>query len=235
MTDPIILTTYDWVPEGPRGHVRDVRIRWALEEAGLDYEVATTPFYDRGATHSQRQPFGQVPFLEDNGVKLFESGAILLHLGRKSEKLMPRDAQGEAETLEWVVASLNSMEMVTVPWWFLRVSGDPDNGLAGWMNQRFEKLESVLAERDWLSPSSAPMSNGSLPGRPSRKPSRINSPISQAPIGLAHNRLTAAVPAWPDQFRPRSTLGKEKRGVLEHPPIISTSVHGSLPISAKFP
>ena len=153
MTDPIILTTYDWVPEGPRGHVRDVRIRWALDEAGLDYEVATTPFYDRGATHFQRQPFGQVPFLEDNGVKLFESGAILLHLGRKSEKLMPRDAQGEAETLEWVVASLNSMEMVTVPWWFLRVSGDPDNGLAGWMNQRFEKLESVLAERDWLAAS----------------------------------------------------------------------------------
>ena len=67
MTDPIILTTYDWVPEGPRGHVRDVRIRWALDEAGLDYEVATTPFYDRGATHFQRQPFGQALFLRTTG------------------------------------------------------------------------------------------------------------------------------------------------------------------------
>ena len=59
----LVLTTYDWVPETPRGHVRDLRIRWALEEAGLAYRVESTPFHDRGAAHYANQPFGQVPWL----------------------------------------------------------------------------------------------------------------------------------------------------------------------------
>ncbi|MGA0607404.1 glutathione S-transferase family protein [Phenylobacterium sp. VNQ135] len=146
----LIIWTYDWVPEGPRGFVRDVRLRWACEEAGLPYGVRTVPFADRGAEHFTRQPFGQVPFLDDGGVQIFESGACLLHLARKSEALMPRDAEGEAETLQWTVAALNSLEMVTVPWWFLNISGDPQNGLTGWMTQRLAHVEQVLAEREWL-------------------------------------------------------------------------------------
>lgn len=146
----VTIWTYDWVPEGPRGLVRDLRLRWACEEAGLWYEVRTVAFEDRATNHLDRQPFGQVPFLDDGPVRLFESGAGLLHLARKSERLMPHDAAGEAETLQWTVAALNSIEMVSVPWWFLKISGDPDNGLTGWLGQRLEQLEQVLDSRDWL-------------------------------------------------------------------------------------
>ncbi|UZD69377.1 glutathione S-transferase family protein [Brucella sp. JSBI001] len=153
---PMIVWTYDWVPggeDGPRGYVRDLRLRWALEEAGLDYAVRSVSFEERGPDHIARQPFAQVPFLEDDGVTIFESGACLLHLARKSEALMPRDAQGGAETLEWVIAGLNSIEIVTVPWWFLSVSGDPENGLKDWASKRLDQIETVLADREWLAAS----------------------------------------------------------------------------------
>ncbi|MDP3658756.1 glutathione S-transferase family protein [Phenylobacterium sp.] len=146
----LIIWTYDWVPEGPRGFVRDLRLRWACEEAGLGYEVRTVPFEGRETNHLDRQPFGQVPFLDDGGLEIFESGAGLLHLARKSEMLMPRDPAGEAETLQWTIAALNSIEMVSVPWWFLKLSGDQDNKLTGWMTQRLDHLERVLSERTWL-------------------------------------------------------------------------------------
>ena len=150
MSEPITIWTYDWVPEGPRGFVRDLRLRWACEEAGLPYAVGAVAFEDRATNHLDRQPFGQVPMLEDGNVRLFESGAGLIHLARKSEALMPRDAAGEAEVLEWTIAALNSIEMVSVPWWFLTISGEADNKLTGWMDQRLAQLEAVLAEREWL-------------------------------------------------------------------------------------
>jgi glutathione S-transferase len=83
-------------------------------------------------------------------VKLFESGAGVLHLARKSGKLMPRDAAGEAQTVQWMMSALNSVEMVTVPWWFLEISGAKDNGLAGWMDKRLGHIEDVLKTREWL-------------------------------------------------------------------------------------
>jgi glutathione S-transferase len=149
MSEPIVWT-YDWVPEGPRGFVRDIRLRWACEEAGLAYSVRTVHFNDRGPDHLARQPFSQVPFLSDGELEIFESGAGLLHLARKSEKLMPRDPVGEAQTLQWTIAALNSIEMVTVPWWFLEVTGVEDNRLTDWMESRLDHVESVLKEREWL-------------------------------------------------------------------------------------
>ncbi|HKS55000.1 MAG TPA: glutathione S-transferase family protein [Steroidobacteraceae bacterium] len=146
----LIVWTYDWVPEGPRGFVRDLRLRWACEEAGLPYSVRTIPFDGRATNHLERQPFGQAPFLSDGEVEIFESGAGLLHLARKSEKLMPRDAAGEAQTVQWVIAALNSIEMVAVPWWFLEISGVKDNRLADWLKSRLDQLEKVLSEREWL-------------------------------------------------------------------------------------
>lgn len=153
MAEKLIIWTLDWVPEGPRGFVRDLRLRWAAEEAGIPYEVRSVPFDGRETNHLDRQPFGQVPYLSDGDVTLFESGAGLLHLARRSEALMPRDAVGEAETLQWVVAALNSIEMVTVPWWFLTISGEPNNGLTGWVDQRLAHIERVLSERQWLAAS----------------------------------------------------------------------------------
>jgi glutathione S-transferase len=73
-----------------------------------------------------------------------------MHLARKSEKLMPRDPAGEAATVQWMFAALNSIEMVTVPWWFLEVSGVEDNRLAPWVVKRLDQLEKVLGEREWL-------------------------------------------------------------------------------------
>ena len=79
MSEKLFIWTYDWVPKGPRGFVRDLRLRWAAEEAGLSYEVCTVPFEDRETNHLDRQPFGQVPFLTDGEITIFESGAGLLH------------------------------------------------------------------------------------------------------------------------------------------------------------
>ncbi len=146
----LIIWTLDWVPEGPRGFVRDLRLRWACEEGGLDYAVRTIPFHGRETNHLDRQPFGQVPFLDDGGLRMFESGACLLHLARKSDKLLPRDPAGEAETLQWTITALNSIEMVSVPWWFLNISGDEDNKLTGWLAQRLDHLERILSDREWL-------------------------------------------------------------------------------------
>lgn len=147
---PVTLWTYDWVPPGPRGFVRDLRLRWACEEAGLPYVMRTVAFDGRETNHLDHQPFGQVPFLEDEGLELFESGACLLHLARKSEALMPREPAGAAATEQWVIAALNSIEMATVPWWFLTITNAENPGLTGWVGKRLDQLERVFAGRDWL-------------------------------------------------------------------------------------
>ena len=146
----VTIWTLDWVPEGPRGFVRDLRLRWACEEAGIDYEVRTIPFDGRETNHLDRQPFGQVPYLDDGEVKIFESGACLLHLAGKSEKLMPANPVARAETLEWTIAALNSIEMVTVPWWFLNMSGKADNALTDWVTKRLDHVEAILSGREWI-------------------------------------------------------------------------------------
>lgn len=150
-----VLTTFDWVPEFPRGFVRDLRIRWALEEAGLPYTVATTPAADVEA-RLPCQPFGQVPWLTDGDVSIFETGAILLYLGERSPVLMPRDPAGRAAVLSWVFAALNSVEMPAVPWSLYKWAEDEtqspgrarlDRFLAG----RLDHMERVLTNCDWLS------------------------------------------------------------------------------------
>src|SRR6185369_845366 len=112
----LILTTFDWVRELPRGFVRDLRVRWALEDAKLPYRVKSVPFADRKPEHFAHQPFGQVPWLEDGDISIFESGAILLHLGERSDALMPSDPRGRSEAIEWIFAALNSVEMAALPW-----------------------------------------------------------------------------------------------------------------------
>src|SRR5690606_7119677 len=120
------------------------------EAPGASHVVRAVALDPRGREHFARRPFGQVPFLSDGDIKICESGACLLHLARKSETLMPRDPIGEAQTLQWTIAALNSIEMVSVPWWFLEVTGAKDNHLTGWLESRLAHIERVLAEREWL-------------------------------------------------------------------------------------
>ncbi|MCK1386211.1 glutathione S-transferase family protein [Bradyrhizobium sp. 21] len=150
----LTLTTFDWVPEPPRGFVRDLRVRWALEEAALPYRVARVSG-DKGPAHLAHQPFGQVPWLTDGGLSIFESGAILLHLGGLSAKLMPTDPRGRSEATEWVFAALNSVEMASLPWGMSKFMGHPTD-TAAWkfvddfLKLRLKHLEPVLAGREWL-------------------------------------------------------------------------------------
>ena len=151
----LILTTYDWVPELPRGLVRDLRVRWALEEAGLPYRVESTPFHDRGADHFAAQPFGQVPWLTDGDVTIFESGAILLHLAEKSPALMPEDRRGRAEVMSWVIAALNSVDLPCQPWALFRFMGFPGEApeakfVEAFLKARLDRMEIILSDREWL-------------------------------------------------------------------------------------
>jgi len=151
----LILTTFDWVPETPRGYVRDLRVRWALEEAGLPYRVKGVPFRARTAEHFSHQPFGQVPWLTDGDLSIFESGAILLHLGDRSEALLPADPRRRSEAVEWLFAALNSVEMASLPWSIFAFSGDTgatpgSKRLDEFLEGRLQYLEPVLAGREWL-------------------------------------------------------------------------------------
>jgi len=150
MSEQIAIWTLDWVPEGPRGFVRDLRLRWACEEAGLPYRIATVPFEGREINHLDRQPFGQVPMLEDGAIRLFETGAGLIYLGEKSDTLIPTETKGRAETMQWIFVGLNTLEMVTNPWIVLQWSKKDVPEIDGWLDNRLAQMETVLTEREWL-------------------------------------------------------------------------------------
>lgn len=107
----ITLSAFRRVPAFAQGLVRDLRVRWALEEAGIPYrERLIGPEDQTTAAYRALQPFGQVPAIETDKLKLFESGAIVLHIAEQSEALMPSDANGRARTSAWIFAALNSVE-----------------------------------------------------------------------------------------------------------------------------
>jgi glutathione S-transferase len=107
----ITLTTFSMVPDFAKGLVRDLRVRWALEEAGLPYQQKLINFGENNApAHRALQPFGQVPVIEDGALTLFETGAIVLHIGEKCETLLPRDPNARERAKAWVFSALNSVE-----------------------------------------------------------------------------------------------------------------------------
>lgn len=103
------ITTFQWVPPFARGQVRDIRVRWALEETGIAYQLALIADA-KTADHRRYQPFGQVPTYRDDTVALFESGAIVLHIARQAPGLLPADPAAQARVEQWVIAALNSVE-----------------------------------------------------------------------------------------------------------------------------
>ena len=143
------------MPPGPRGYVRDLRVRWALEEAGLPYRVEAVPSREKGDGHFLHQPFGQVPWLTDGELSIFESGAILLHLGQYSQVLLPAEPRARAEATQWLFAALNSVEMGSLPWTIFKFSkfatDTPEwQRLDKFLESRLQHLEPVLARREWL-------------------------------------------------------------------------------------
>lgn len=109
----ITVTAFEWLPPFAQGLSRDMRVRWALEEAGLPYQTKLIGFAEKETSqHRAVQPFGQVPVLEEDGLALFESGAIALHIAERSEALLPADPAARARAVTWLLAALNSVEIV---------------------------------------------------------------------------------------------------------------------------
>ena len=140
-----------------RGNTRDLRVLWTLEEIGLPYEIVGMdhPNHDLDApSYRALNPFGQIPVIDDDGVVVTESGAILLYLARKSGKLMPRDLAGEAQVRRWSIAALNTVELPLLSMWFVNMSGGkdtkPSQALHGWSDMRLRQLDGWLADRSYV-------------------------------------------------------------------------------------
>jgi glutathione S-transferase len=154
----IDITAFDWVPPFAQGQVRDLRVRWALEEAGIDYaERLLDARSDRPAAYYGEQPWGQVPVYREGDFTLFESGAIVLHIGENSEALLPRDAAGRAKATQWLIAALNSiepfaMQLVTIDIFAAGEAWTIERRpqVAEFLDKRLRRLADALGERDWL-------------------------------------------------------------------------------------
>ena len=148
----IKVSAFRWVPPFAHGLVRDLRVRWALEEAGLPYEARLIgPEDQKSAAYRAMQPFGQVPAYEEDDLVLFESGAILLHIAGKSDVLMPADANARARATAWIFAAVNSIE----PYLTNLAAIDLFHADQDWAKQRrpgaLQQAESRLKSlSDWL-------------------------------------------------------------------------------------
>lgn len=138
------VSAFSWVPAFAQGYVRDLRVRWALEEAGLSYEAVLLDLEEKDSQNYRAwQPFGQVPAYRDGEVEMFESGAIVLHIAEKSEALAPRDAAGRARVMTWVIAALNSVE----PFCWNVISFDGEGAGEAWAEKHRAALEAALDRR----------------------------------------------------------------------------------------
>ena len=153
------IRAYRWVPPFAQGLVRDLRVRWALDEAGFDYEERLIGFEDQNtAAYRALQPFGQVPVLEEDGASMFESGAIVLHLAEQSPALMPQGPEARARVRTWMFAALNTVEppitMLNVI--DLQPGGAPEGAkdlraaVLGMIEKRLDALSAFLGDREHL-------------------------------------------------------------------------------------
>ncbi len=155
----ITIYAYKWVPPQVRGLVRDLRPRWALEEAGIPYTEKLIGLGEDQASDWYRklQPFGQVPAMEEDGVELFESGAIILYIGGKCEALLPKDEPGRLRTTSWIFAALNSIEPPVQELALIHLAYADQEWtkarkpmLEEWVTKRLAQLAKVLDGKDWL-------------------------------------------------------------------------------------
>ena len=152
------ITAFRWVPDFAQGLVRDLRIRWALEEIERPYRVKLLDaFNPRPQEYFLEQPFGQVPAYRDDEVQLFESGAILLHLAMSDERLLPIDRASRMRSVAWMIAALSSVE----PMIFELLNIDIFNRGQDWTRERrpqvvqridarLKLLSDALGDKEWL-------------------------------------------------------------------------------------
>lgn len=155
----ITITAFKWVPRFAQGQVRDFRVRWMLEELGLPYQVRLVDAPTMASPgYRAQQPFGQVPVLtDDDGTKVFETGAILLHLAQKHGKLIPADPAARVKTLSWLFAALNSVEPFVMQLILLDIFQKDEEvkrrarpGAVEWVEKRFGEVQTALGARDYL-------------------------------------------------------------------------------------
>ncbi|TAJ60669.1 glutathione S-transferase family protein [Brevundimonas sp.] len=140
----IQVTAFKWVPPFAQGSVRDLRVRWALEEAGLGYDDRLIGFEDQATpAYRARQPFGQVPAYSDGKVEMFESGAIVLWIAQNSDQLMPADDAGRAMVMTWLFAAMNSIEPCVAE----LATIDLFNADKDWARARRPEVEAFLRKR----------------------------------------------------------------------------------------
>jgi glutathione S-transferase len=158
-TAPIEITAYDWVPPMAHGRVKDMRVRWALEEIGLPYRVRLVGDAggEKSVEHMADQPFGQVPVYKEGGLTLFESGAILIHIGEKDERLLPREDVARKRAIGWMIGALNSLEPFTQMLFMMGFVADgkdwKDAGKDAarpFTVMRLAQLSKALGDREWL-------------------------------------------------------------------------------------
>jgi len=154
----ITITAFERSPDGGKGLARDTRVRWALEEAGLPYEVRLVSFRAmKEAAHLALHPFGQIPTYEEGNLVLFETGSIVLHIAERHPGLFPVAANARARAITWMFAALNTveppiLELVTVklvegdrPWKAARLPLVEDR-----VRARLNQLAARLGDADWL-------------------------------------------------------------------------------------
>jgi glutathione S-transferase len=140
----IIITAFERSPDGGKGLARDTRVRWALEEVGLAYEVRPVSFHAmKESAHLALHPFGQIPTYEEGDLTLFESGAIVLHIAERHEVLLPREANARARAITWMFAALSSVEPVILELVTIKfLEGDKP-----WSKERLSLVEARIRER----------------------------------------------------------------------------------------
>lgn len=152
----IEVTAFAWVPPFARGQVRDLRVRWALEEAGFAYRTRLLKG-ERPTEYYREQPWGQVPAYREGDVQLFECGAICLHIAEQTETLLPRNPAERGRAIAWLFAALNSMDVPTMgltivgvfnadkPW-----SPGAQAAFTAFLEGRLQRLADWLGDKDWL-------------------------------------------------------------------------------------
>jgi Glutathione S-transferase len=153
------VSAFKWVPPFAQGLVRDLRVRWAIEEAGRDYDAKLIDFEEqKSASYRQMQPFCQVPAMDEDGLVLFESGAIVMHIAEQSGALMPSDPSDRARVKTWMFAALNTIEPPIAMLNFIEMMPGNDapeiealrSKLVNWIESRLDQLLAFLGEREYL-------------------------------------------------------------------------------------